>query len=170
MAGKSSLIYRLINYNSPQEHDPTIEDRYRTSINIEGKDYEVEILDTAGEEDWDNMMDMWISFGEGFLLLFSVNDHQSFDYLKVYYNRILKGKNRVAYPILLVGNQQDPINERKVQFNEAKKLADSWKINYMEVSTKTNYNCKEVFERLAAEIIKFRNSETRRHRRKCIIM
>ena len=116
------------------------------------------------------MMDMWISFGEGFLLLFSVNDHQSFDYLKAHYYRILKGKNRVAYPILLVGNQQDPINERKVQCDEAKKLADSWKINYMEVSTKTNYNCKEVFERLAAEIIKFRNSETLRHRRKCIIM
>ena len=146
MAGKSSLTYRLINYNSPQEHDTTIEDRYKTSINIEGKDYEVEILDNADEDNYQNMMDMWISFGEGFLLVFAINDHESFELLKGKYDRILKGKNRVAYPILLVGNQQDPINERKVQFDEAKKLADSWKINYMEVSTKTNYNCKYIHQ------------------------
>ena len=28
IAGKSSLTYRFINYNVPQETDPTIEDRY----------------------------------------------------------------------------------------------------------------------------------------------
>ena len=170
-AGKSSLTYRLINYNAPQEHDPTIEDRYKTNIKIDDKEYEIEILDTADEEDYQNMMDMWVSFGEGFLLVFSINDYESFEILKGRYNRILKDKHGVACPILLVGNQLDSINERKIQYNEAKELADSWKINYMEVSTKTNYNCKEVFEYLAAEIVKSRNiNALRHHRRKCIIM
>jgi len=170
IAGKNSLTYRFINYNAPQEHDPTIEDRYKSSIKIDDKEYEVEILDTAGEEDSQNMMDMCVSFGEGFLLLFSINDYESFEILKGRYNRIIKGKPGVACPILLVGNQLDSINERKIQYNEAKELADSWKINYMEVSTKTNYNCKEVFEYLAAEIVKSRNINALRRRRKCIIM
>ena len=129
------------------------------SITIEGKVYEVEILDTAGEEDYQNMMDMWISFGEGFLLVFAINDYESFELLKGKYERILKGKHGTACPILLVGNKQDLANERKVQFDEAKKLADSWKINYMETSAKTNFNCKEAFESLAAEIVKSKNKE-----------
>ena len=40
----------------------------------------------------------------------------------------------------------------------------------MEVDTKTNYNCKEVFESLAVEIVKSKNSDARRRHRKCIIM
>ena len=147
-----------------------MEYRYKTSIKIDDKEYEVEILDTAGEEDYPNMIEMWISLGERLLLLFSINNHESFEYLKGKYDKILEGKHGISCPILLVGIQQDSLNERKVQFDEAKELADSWKINYMEVSTKTNYNCKEVFESLAAEIVKVKNSDTPRPRRKCIIM
>ena len=107
VVGKSSLTYRFINYEAPQEHDPTIEDRYKSNINIDGQDYEVEILDTAGEEDYQNMMDMWISFGDGFLLVFAINDRESFDLLKVKYQRVLKGKHGNKCPMLLVGNKQD---------------------------------------------------------------
>ena len=116
------------------------------------------------------MMDMWISFGEGFLLVFAINDHESFDLLKGKYERILKGKHGVACPILLVGNKQDLANERKVQFDEAKKLADSWKINYMETSAKTNFNCKEAFESLANEIVKSKSKEDSGPCCKCNIM
>ena len=65
--GKGELISRFINYISP---DPNIEDRYKCSLNIDGKEFELEILDTAREEDYQNMMDMWINFGEGFFISF----------------------------------------------------------------------------------------------------
>ena len=153
VVGKSSLTYRFINYNAPQEHDPTIEDRYKSTINIEGQEYEVEILDTAGEEDYQNMMDMWISFGEGFLLVFAINDAESFELLKGKHERVLKGKHGVKCPILLVGNKQDLENERKVSHADAKQLADSWGVEYIETSAKTNFNCKEAFEKLAQKIV-----------------
>jgi small GTP-binding protein len=114
----------------------------------------VEILDTAGEEDYQNMMDMWISFGEGFLLVFAINDKESFTLLKGKHDRVLKGKHRVKCPILLVGNKQDLENERQVTYAEAKAQADSWGIEYMETSAKTNFNCKEAFEKLAQKIVK----------------
>lgn len=50
VVGKSSLTYRFINYNAPAEHEATIEDRYKTQIVIDDVNYEVEILDTAGEQ------------------------------------------------------------------------------------------------------------------------
>ena len=153
VVGKSSLTYRFINYDVSTEHDPTIEDRYKSNLNIEGTNYEVEILDTAGEEDYQNMMDMWISFGEGFLLVFAINDKESFNLIKSKRDRILKGKHGVKCPILLVGNKQDLENERQVNYSEAKEMADKWGIEYIETSAKTNFNCKEAFEMLAQKIV-----------------
>ena len=104
------------------------------------------------------MMDMWISFGEGFLLVFAINDKESFELIKGKRDRVLKGKHGVNCPILLVGNKQDLENERKVTFAEAKELADTWGIEYMETSAKTNFNCKEAFEKLAQKIVSLKSS------------
>ena len=118
------------------------------------------------------MMDMWISFGEGFLLAFAINDREGFEVLKRKYERIVRGKHGAPCPIWLVGTKQELANERAVPFDEAKKLAESWKINYMEASAKTNYNCKEVFEILAKDIVKSRNKDAHgpRHKHHCNIM
>ena len=156
--GKSSLTCRFINYNAPQEHDPTIEDRYKSKTNIEGVEYNIEILDTAGEEDYQNMMDSWINFGDGFLLIFAINDEESFKMLEKKRERILKNKLGAPCPILLVGNKQDLDNERQVEYAEAKALADKWKVEYIETSAKTNFNCKEAFERLAVKIVEANKS------------
>ena len=103
------------------------------------------------------MMDMWISFGEGFLLVFAINDSESFELLKGKHERVLKGKHGVKCPIVLVGNKQDLENERKVTHAEAKQLADSWGVEYIETSAKTNFNCKEAFEKLAQNIVALKN-------------
>ena len=50
---------------------------------------------------------MWISFGEGFLLVFAINDAESFELLKGKRDRVLKGKHGTKCPIVLVGNKQD---------------------------------------------------------------
>lgn len=41
MVGKSSLTYRFINYNTPKDHDPTIEDKYKTVFDIAGTSCEI---------------------------------------------------------------------------------------------------------------------------------
>ena len=72
------MVSRFIYCNAPQEYDPTIEDRYQTYINIERKDYKIVILDAAGEEDYQIMMDMLISFGDGLYAIFVINDKETF--------------------------------------------------------------------------------------------
>ena len=104
-------------------------------------------------------MDMWISFGEGFLLVFAINDLESFELLKGKYDRVMKGKHGVKCPILLVGNKQDLTNERKVDYEQAKKTADQWGIEYIETSAKTNFNCKEAFEKLAQKIVEMKKKD-----------
>lgn len=41
VSGKSSLTYRFINYNTPTDHDATIEDKYKTVVDFEGLTCEI---------------------------------------------------------------------------------------------------------------------------------
>ena len=107
--------------------------------------YNVEILDTAGEEDFQNMMDMWISFGDGFLLVFAINDKNTFDAVKAKYSRILKGKHGVKCPILLVGNKVDLEKDRKVTKETAENLATEYGMNFYESSALNGYNIEKIF-------------------------
>ena len=156
VVGKSSLTYRFLNYNIPEGHEATLEDRYKIDTKIDDKLFRIEILDTAGEDDYQQMMDTWISFGEGFLLVFAINDKTSFELIPPKRERIIKGKHGEKCPMILVGNKQDLVDNREIPYDDAKQLADSWGIDYIETSAKTDFNCKEVFERLAVKIYESR--------------
>lgn len=50
--GKSSITTALLRREFVEDWDPTIEDSYSTNLCIEGQDYNVEIVDTAGQEEY----------------------------------------------------------------------------------------------------------------------
>ena len=123
-------------------------------FDFEGQEYKLEILDTPGDEQLILNMDSLISSSEGFLLVFAIDDKESFTLLKGKHDLILKGKQETKCPILLVGNKQDLENDRQVTCAEAKAQADSWGIEYIETSAITGVNCKEAFEKLIKKIVK----------------
>ena len=118
-------------------------------------------MDTFGGEDNQIIWDMWIYFGDGFLLVFAINDKNSFDLIPKIIENIIKLKHDKAFPMILVGNKQDLDNNREVSYEEAKQLADSWNIEYIETSTLIQFNCNEAFEHLAVKINEFRQNKKR---------
>ena len=102
------------------------------------------------------MLDVYKNFAEGFLLVFGINDRKSFDLVPSKRDHIIKRKQTESCPMILIGNKQDLTNNREVSYDEAKQLADSWNIDYIETSAKTNFNCKEAFENLAVKIYESR--------------
>ncbi|KAJ1366056.1 Ras- protein Rap-1b [Parelaphostrongylus tenuis] len=62
-------------------YDATIEDSYRKHVVIDGEDYRLEILDTAGTEQFSGLRDLYIRNGQGFILVYSVNDQNSLEEL-----------------------------------------------------------------------------------------
>ena len=103
-------------------------------------------------------MDLWFSFGEGFLLVFAINDPESFEYLKELRKKILKSKHGNIPPILLLGCKNDLENERKVSYDDAKQLAESWGTEYIETSAKKNLNCEESLKKIAEKIIEYKKN------------
>lgn len=144
MVGKSSLTYRFINYNAPEEHDPTIEDKFMTVLDLDGKSVTCNVLDTAGQDDYQGLIDSWIDGGDGFLLVFALNDKDSFIDLDKKKSKIDMVKKKKNYPLILVGNKSD-LSDRAVSKKEAEDKAKLWNAAYFETSAKNDENCHSPF-------------------------
>ena len=145
--GKTALILKFVNNKFPLEHDGTIEDTYFVDINIEEKKRKLKIIDTAGHSDFQNNLDTWISQGDCFLLIYSINDFNSFEQVKTIYKKISQIKEEEENIIaILIGNECDlPLIERKVLTNEAEEYAKNNNMNFLESSAFNGYNVKEAF-------------------------
>ncbi len=58
--GKSSLISQLIHKKFDSYYDPTIDEVFEHWIKIDGEWKEIELLDTAGKEEYSMMKDHFI--------------------------------------------------------------------------------------------------------------
>lgn len=75
------------------------------------------VLDTAGQEEFSAMREQYMRSGEGFLLVFSVTDHSSFDEIFRFHRQILRVKDRDEFPMLMVGNKADLDHQRAVKYS-----------------------------------------------------
>ena len=89
-------------------------DFYRKEIEVEGSPATLEILDTAGTEQFASMRDLYIRNGQGFILVFSISSKQTFTDIKSMRNQICRVKATEKVPIILVGNKSDLEHERQV--------------------------------------------------------
>ena len=150
--GKTSVTYKCLNKELiPDDIDTTLEDHYKFYPIIFEEKIQVEIIDTAGQEDYQNFFDTWVQSSEGFLLVFSLTDKNTFNVVKNKYDKIIniKGKN---IPIILIGNKKDLENEREVNFEEAKKYANEKNIEYIETSAMTGEKCHEAFLEIVKKV------------------
>ena len=155
LVGKSALTYRFISDKFPEEHDTTVEDQYKTLINIDDTPCELEILDTAGQDDYQTMLDTWIEFGDCYLLVYSIDELDSFKQIKVKYDRICKIKAGQKFSIIMVGNKCDlPDSSRKVPKSEGENLAKNLDIPFLEVSALTRINVREAFMNVVHNYLK----------------
>ena len=146
LVGKSALTYRFISDKFPTEHDTTVEDQYKTIITVNDIEVDLEILDTAGQDDYQTMLDTWIEFGDCYLLVYSIDDMESFKTIKKRYERICEIKNNENFSVVIVGNKCDLSDEeRKVQKTEAENFAKEHGLEFTEASALNRINVKEAF-------------------------
>ena len=144
--GKTALIVQYVSGHFVEKYDPTIEDYYRKEADINGTPALLEIIDTAGTEQFTAMRDRYIENGEGFMLVYSITSRQTFIDLQPLKDEIARVKGGFSSPIMLVGNKCDMEEERSVTTQEGEKLAEEWGCQFHETSAKARYNVNEVFE------------------------
>ncbi|QLL32823.1 hypothetical protein HG536_0D03450 [Torulaspora globosa] len=143
--GKSALTIQLIQSHFVDEYDPTIEDSYRKQVVIDDKVTILDILDTAGQEEYSAMREQYMRTGEGFLLVYSVTSRTSFDELMTYYQQIQRVKDVDYVPVVVVGNKSDLEEERQVAYEDGLNMAKQINAPFLETSAKQAINVDEAF-------------------------
>lgn len=146
-----------------QQYDPTIEDSYRKQVVIDGQSCMLEVLDTAGQEEYTALRDQWIRDGEGFVLVYSISSRSSFTRIQRFHNQIQRVKESSSsspsypgspissaapsapVPIMLVGNKSDRVTEREVSTQEGHALARELGCEFVEASAKNCINVEKAF-------------------------
>ncbi|KAK5078502.1 RAS1 protein [Lithohypha guttulata] len=153
--GKSCLTIQLIQSHFVDEYDPTIEDSYRKQCVIDDEVALLDVLDTAGQEEYAAMREQYMRTGEGFLLVYSIDSKQSFDEIRTFQQQILRVKDKDYFPIIIVGNKCDLEQDRVVSKEEGMALARSFGCKFMETSAKQRINVEGAFYELVREIRKY---------------
>ncbi|KAL9979557.1 hypothetical protein ACROYT_G017235 [Oculina patagonica] len=173
--GKSALTIQLIQNHFVDEYDPTIEDSYRKQVVIDGETCLLDILDTAGQEEYSAMRDQYMRTGEGFLCVFAVNNRRSFEEIHAFRQQIKRVKDADEVPMVLAGNKCDlqTTGNRVVETTEALELATSYGIPYVDTSAKTRQGVEDAFYTLVREIRREKGKKPIpkvKKKRKCIIL
>ncbi|OAA60560.1 Ras small monomeric GTPase [Niveomyces insectorum RCEF 264] len=137
-----------------ESYDPTIEDSYRTQVSVDGRQIVLEILDTAGTEQFVAMRDLYMKTGQGFLLVFSITSPSSLSELTMLRDEIIRIKDDENVPIVIVGNKADLEDQRAVSRSKAFSLAQLWNAPYYEASARTRTNVDEVFVDLCRQMLR----------------
>ncbi|KAI8640897.1 ras related protein 1b [Parasitella parasitica] len=170
--GKSALTVQFVQSIFVEKYDPTIEDSYRKQVEVDGQQCMLEILDTAGTEQFTAMRDLYMKNGQGFVLVFSITSQITLTDLHEIREQILRVKGTENVPMVLVGNKCDLENERVVSREKGMALSQQWGGKpFYETSARFKINVDEVFYDVVRQINKQNPlKEKSKKKIKCLIL
>nr|XP_025974500.1 ras-related protein Rab-13 [Dromaius novaehollandiae] len=130
---------------------PGIDFKIRT-VEIEGKKIKLQIWDTAGQERFKTITTAYYRGAMGIILVYDITDEKSFENIQNWMKSI-KENASAGVERLLIGNKCDMESKRKVQREDAEKLAKEYGIRFFETSAKSSVNVEEAFSTLARDIL-----------------
>ncbi|KAF5290222.1 hypothetical protein FQA39_LY14776 [Lamprigera yunnana] len=134
--GKSAITIQFFQKMFVTDYDPTIEDSYIQHVEVDGQWCILDVLDTAGQEEFSAMREQYMRKGDGFLLVYSVTDKNSYENIVNFHTQLLRVKDRDVYPMLLVANKVDLVHLRKITEEQGRELAHKLGLPYIETSAK----------------------------------
>eukprot|EP01088_Endostelium_zonatum_P011614 TRINITY_DN25768_c0_g1_i1.p1 TRINITY_DN25768_c0_g1~~TRINITY_DN25768_c0_g1_i1.p1 ORF type:complete len:203 (+),score=60.53 TRINITY_DN25768_c0_g1_i1:125-733(+) len=158
--GKSAITMCFISNTWVAEYDPTIEDSHRKQLIVDDEVVVVDILDTAGQEEFSSMQDQWFRAGEGFLCVYSITVKRTFDELPKLTQKILRIQDVAKIPMVIVGNKCDLEEERQVPTDEGARFAKTLNCPFFEASAKNNLNVDEAYKELVRQVKAYQNNKT----------
>ena len=151
--GKTSLVRRLCKGSYSDTTEETVGVEFMPhSITIENQLIKLQIWDTAGQEQYRSLGRAYYRNALGVLLVFSIDNHSSFESLQKWLDDI----RSLCHPharVLLVASKCDLEEQRKITKTEIESFVQSYNLEYIESSAKNNINVEEAFYKLASDVL-----------------
>ncbi|KAL7035880.1 hypothetical protein ACKWTF_008601 [Chironomus riparius] len=132
-------------------------------------DYEIKLVDTAGQDEYSIFPAQYSMDYHGYVLVYSITSQKSFEVIKIIYDKLVDVMGKPYVPVVLVGNKTDLHQERAVTFEEGKRLAENWKAIFLETSAKQNESVDEIFLKILELVERDSNGNNPPQKSNCII-
>ena len=125
-------------------YESTIENAFKKTLSVKGSQYELSLVDTAGQDEYSKFPTEYSVDINGYVLVYSIDSLRSFEVCKSINEKLydLVGEN---VPLVLVGNKTDLTERRQVTYEVGKQLAEEMKAVFIETSAKENLNVNDIF-------------------------
>ena len=146
--GKTAIISQFLYDQFQPKYKATVEEMYRGEFEVGNVKLSLDIEDTSGTfaYDFPAMVDVSIASVDAVILVFSVEDSESFEQVAFLRDMVMKSRGP-DMPMVVVGNKTDM--ERKVVKVETEALVQcDWENGYIECSAKLNENIENIFKEL----------------------
>lgn len=176
--GKTCLLIVFSKDQFPDVYVPTVFENYVADIEVDGKQVELALWDTAGQEDYDRLRPLSYPDTDVILMCFSIDSPDSLE------NIPEKWTPEVRHfcpnvPIILVGNKKDlrndpqtvrELNKMKqepVKPEQGRAIAEQiGAFAYLECSAKTKDGIREVFEKATQAALQ----QKKKKKSKCVLL
>ncbi|XP_075057482.1 rho-related GTP-binding protein RhoB-like [Mixophyes fleayi] len=156
--GKTCLLFVFRVNVFPEVYMPIVFDRYLEDIEVDGKQVELDLWDTMGQEDYDRLRPLSYPDTDVILMCFSVDSPDSLENIPEKWEPEVK-RFCPNVPIILVANKKDLRNDEHIREELAHMKQEPVRTEdgramavrisayeYLECSAKTNDCVREVFE------------------------
>ncbi|KAL1734560.1 P-loop containing nucleoside triphosphate hydrolase protein [Schizophyllum commune] len=163
--GKSSLVRQFIENEFQESYYPTIESSHTKTVKHNGTEYQLSIIDTAGQDEYSPLNSqhavrtpaLRTSYAigiHGYVLVYSITSKNSLEMVRIVHEKIIDFCGVTDIPCVIVGSKSDLAQSRQVDAVEGEKVAHEHNAAWVETSAKNNVNVDKVFDLCLAEIEK----------------
>ena len=155
--GKTSFIMRYCDNKYEENLISTAGiDLRNKEIERNNKKIALKIFDTAGQERFRSISKNYFKSSDGILLLYSINDLESFNSIKGWIDSIKEVVDLADIGMVIVGNKLDLSEDRKVSDLMREDLEKNLNIKILEASAKSNINIENCFNTLIDKVYELR--------------
>ncbi|KAJ8264549.1 hypothetical protein GJAV_G00150580 [Gymnothorax javanicus] len=153
--GKTAVLEQLLYANHVVGSEPmeTLEDIYIGSVETDrGVREQVRFYDTRGLKDGVEFPRHYYSFADGFVLVYSIDNKESFKRMEALKKDIDRYRDKKEVTIVVLGNKGDLMDQRRVDSEFAQHWAKTEKVRLWEVSVADRRTLIEPFVYLASKM------------------
>ncbi|XP_026564000.1 NF-kappa-B inhibitor-interacting Ras-like protein 1 [Pseudonaja textilis] len=171
--GKTAILEQVLygNHTIGEECSRTMEDVYVAMAETDrGLKEQLRLYDTQGLQGDEDFPKHYYSMADGFVLVYAVNSLESFEKVNWLKKEIDKFREKKEWPIIVLGNKTDLLEERQVQSEIAQQWARIEMVKLWEVTVADRRTMMEPFVVLASKLYQSQNKLTfsfSRRRPKC---
>ena len=115
---------------------------------LEGEKIKVNYIDTAGQEKFKSISQNYLKSTDGVILVFDITNKETLNLIN-YWEDFINKNSKPNIGKILFGNKLDLADNREVEYEEGKNLANKLKCKYYEGSAKTGENIEFIMNEIA---------------------